>query len=96
MGHELLHHYLLCSLAWKRDGLGIWDDDFLQVVDEVAVYVVSRADAADGHLPQSICTEYSSERPSRVSPYTTLWMTSLGGSSMPLAVILGVFKTARS
>jgi hypothetical protein len=76
--HELLHHNFLSALAGDRDGFGVGDDDFLEVVDEVAVNVVSRADAANGHLPRSIGTEYSRESPSRVSPYVTLWATSLG------------------
>ena len=96
MRHEFLHHYLLSSLSRKRNCLGVWNDDFLQVVDEVTVYVVSRTDATDRHLLQSICTEYSKERPSRVSPYMTLWMTSFGGSSVPSGVVIGVFKTVRS
>jgi hypothetical protein len=64
------------------------------MVNEVAVDVVSGSDPTNGHLLKLIGTEYSRESPSRVSPYTTLWMTSLGNSSVGKGVVLDVFRTA--
>lgn len=72
MRHELLDHYFLCALPRHRDGLGVRNDDFFEMVDVVAVDVVALPDAADRHLLQLIFTEYSRESPYRVSPYATL------------------------
>ena len=81
MGNELFDHHLLCSLLTDGDGFGIGDDYFLEVVDVVAIYVVALLDLADRDLGKSIATEYSSDRPYKVSPYTTLWVIYLGRSS---------------
>jgi len=70
--HELLDHYFLCALPRQGHGLGVRNDDFFEMVEIVAVDVVSLPDAADWHLLQLIFTEYSRESPYRVSPYATL------------------------
>ena len=63
MRHELLDHYFFCALPRYWNCLGVGDDDFLEVVDIVALYVVSLPDAADWHLLRPIFTEYSRESP---------------------------------
>ena len=50
MSDELLNHHILCLLLTEGNGLGIGDDDFLEVVDVVAVDVVALPDLADGDL----------------------------------------------
>lgn len=50
MSYELLNHHLLCFLLTDGDSLWIWDDYFLEMVDIVAIYVISMFYFADGNL----------------------------------------------
>lgn len=50
MSNELLDQHLLCFLLTDGDSLGIGDDYFLEMVDIVAIYVISIFYFADGNL----------------------------------------------
>lgn len=50
MSNKLLNHHILCFLLTERNGFRIRDDNFLEVVDVVAIDVVALLDLADWDL----------------------------------------------
>lgn len=78
--HEFLK-FQIFRLFFRGGGdSGVGDDDVLKVIDWVAFYAVAESNLVDWHLFECRFTSYSSESPSSVSPYTTLWKTYFGCS----------------
>ena len=78
MSDKLLNQKILRALFRLRHRVRIGNDDFFEMVDIVAIDVVSLPNPTDRHLANLMNTEYSRESPSKVSPYATLCFTSMG------------------
>jgi hypothetical protein len=73
MANKFLNEKIFSFFFILGKALGIRNDNLLEMVNIVSIYVISVLYFADWDLNSAIFTEYSSDRPSRVSPYCTLW-----------------------